>query len=502
MVRILWSAAMLMALFIGDSGYSAAETRKPAVAGMFYPGDSTELRAMVRQHLDRAEIPSRRSGRLLALIVPHAGLLYSGQIAAHAYKLLQDDPPTRVVLVGPSHRFRFNGLSVYGPGVTWETPLGVISCDDDLCRMALHASNAAAVVKSAHLQEHCLEVQLPYLQTVAPDCRIMPIVFGTQDVNTIHELTDILIKAAGDEKALLIASTDWQHYRPAEVGQRMDSLGMDCLTSLDPDRLAAMLRESKVEACGGPAAAAVLKASIALGADRVEILRYGDSGDITGDKSSVVGYVAAAIYADTSGTDETTGLEDAKTMQKTTVYTLSAEDRALLLKIAREAVVSHLTECDLPATTVPDRLKEPGAAFVTLESHGQLRGCIGYTTASAPLDQTVADCAIKAATEDPRFPPVTADEISSLSVEISYLTPMQRVRQFDEIEVGRDGLMIDAGYHRGLLLPQVASEYGWDRTAFLQHTCLKAGLPPDAYLSPEAVIYRFQAEVFGEQTAP
>ena len=143
-------------------------------------------------------------------------------------------------------------------------------------------------------------------------------------------------------------------------------------------------------------------------------------------------------------------------------------------------------------------LEERGAAFVTLNKHGKLRGCIGYTVAVQPLHQTVSECAIQAAVGDPRFPPVTGAELDELEIEISVLTPLQEVRSLDEIEVGRDGLMISRGDRRGLLLPQVATDYGWDRTEFLRNTCRKAGLPPDAYLSSEATILRFQAVVFGE----
>ena len=182
-------------------------------------------------------------------------------------------------------------------------------------------------------------------------------------------------------------------------------------------------------------------------------------------------------------------------------YELSQSDKETLLRIARQSIETHLDGRDIPEFDVPDHLREPGAAFVTLERRGQLRGCIGHTVAVKPLFETVSYCGIQAAVADPRFPPVKAGEFDGLDIEISVLTPLQEVTSLDEIEVGRDGLMIHKGNNRGLLLPQVATEYGWNRTEFLEHTCRKAGLPRDAYKSAEATIYKFQAIIFAEKDA-
>jgi AmmeMemoRadiSam system protein A len=179
-------------------------------------------------------------------------------------------------------------------------------------------------------------------------------------------------------------------------------------------------------------------------------------------------------------------------------YSLTAEQKRRLLEIARETLIGHLTDGAVPKFEVDDHLRQPGAAFVTLTKHGALRGCIGHTAAVAPLYETVADCAVQAGVADPRFPPITRVELDSLHIEISVLTPMQPVATIDEIEVGRDGLMMVNGGYRGLLLPQVATEYGWNRIEFLRQTCRKAGLSSDAYLDPATTIYKFEALVFGE----
>ncbi len=178
---------------------------------------------------------------------------------------------------------------------------------------------------------------------------------------------------------------------------------------------------------------------------------------------------------------------------------LSDACRARLLEIARLSIDQYVKYRKKPRLEVKEpELLELGAAFVTLTHKGQLRGCIGYTEAFKPLYQTILDCAISAATGDPRFLPVTPDELMEIDIEISVLSPLKKVDDIEEIQVGHHGLMIEKGFRKGLLLPQVATEYGWDREAFLEHTCLKAGLPPDAWRKG-AKIYLFSAEIFGER---
>ena len=496
---VLFASFCALSLFCLSSIH--AEVREPAVAGTFYPADSAELARMVRGHLENIQDEPAIDGQLIALIVPHAGLIYSGQIAAYSYNLLENSPVDKLILCGPSHRYRFQGLSVCGAGVEWKTPLGTVPCHDDLCRRLLKHSDNITAIESAHSREHCLEVQLPYLQTVLKDFRIVPILMGYPDKSAIDLLTDALKALELDSSTIMIASTDCQHYRPAQEGWKMDSLGIDCLKRLDPDRLEQHLQTGAVELCGGGATVAVMRAAIAKGADKVKILKYGDSGDISGDKSSVVGYVAAVIYksgnAKADRTEKTSD-DTPKTNTETPTFQLSEADKTELLEIARKSIVTYLTNGTLPEFEVPENLQRLGAAFVTLKRDGRLRGCIGHTIASEPLYRTVSVCAVQAAVADTRFQPVRPDELPKLDIEISVLTPLQETKSLDEIEVGRDGLMISLGNKRGLLLPQVPVEYGWDRTEFLEHTCLKAGLHKDAYKLPEIVIYRFQAFIFGE----
>lgn len=474
--------------FLWGSSMASATIRQPAVAGSFYPADRPSLQQMVSSHLKTAARQSRIDGQIIALIVPHAGLIYSGPVAAYSYDLLQNSHINKVILCGPSHWYGFEGISVYGPGVEWQTPLGTVLCNDSLCRYLLKF-RGIDVIPEAQLMEHSLEVQLPYLQTVLKTFTIVPITMGRQDNQNVNRLAEALIAMPFDDSTVMISATDWQHYRSAAEGHILDSVGIECINALDADRLQRYLAEGKTEACGGGPTAAVIRAAVAKGANRVKILKYGDSGDITLKKDSVVGYVAAVLYRSSDRKKNITGEKAA----------LSDADKKKLLQIARQAIEAYLKHGAVPKLSVNSEfLNKPGAAFVTLTKQGQLRGCIGYTVAIEPLFQTVADCAVQAATADPRFPPVTADEMPDIHIEISVLTPLQKVQSLNEIQVGRDGLMIFKGSYRGLLLPQVATEYGWDREQFLQQTCHKAGLPADAYKSADAELYRFQAIIFGE----
>ncbi len=478
---------------LGNSGEII--TRQPAVAGTFYPGDSNTLATMVQEHLENVGQPDAIDGQLIALIVPHAGLVYSGQIAAHSYALLRETTFDKLILCGGAHRFGFEGISVYGPKVMWKTPLGAVACDADLCNKLIAHSDRIQVLPQAHSREHSLEVQLPYIQMVLPDAVIVPTLIGYQDAAAVKTLSDALGAIKFDNRTLMIASTDWQHYKSAREGWPLDSLGIDCLKKFDLDRLETYLTNKRVEACGHGALLAVLKAAKAKGADRIKILKYGDSGDITGDKSSVVSYVAAAVYK----ANEAEKKSQSSSADNVPPYELSHEARTRLLEIARQSIEGYLDHGKAPTFDVSGLLKEPGAAFVTLNSNGRLRGCIGYTEARMPLNETVSHCAVQAAVSDPRFPPVTRDELDRLDIEISVLTPLQEVKSLDEIKVGRDGLMIFLGRSRGLLLPQVATEYGWTRTEFLEQTCRKARLPVDAYKNHDAQLYKFRALVFGEE---
>jgi len=237
-----------------------------------------------------------------------------------------------------------------------------------------------------------------------------------------------------------------------------------------------------------------MMAAARLGANEAKVLKYANSGDATGDRSEVVGYASAAFYVKGSEGRRREGENGEKAG-------LSEEDKALLLRIARSAIESRLTGRKEPQLlSVSGALNEKRGAFVTLHGRGgRLRGCIGCIEGRLPLYKTVREMALAAAFNDPRFPPVSRQELDNLEIEISVLTPLREVKDISEIEVGKHGIYITRGFYSGLLLPQVATQYGWDRLEFLEETCLKAGLPPTAWKDKNTNIYIFSADVFAER---
>jgi AmmeMemoRadiSam system protein B len=267
--------------------------RPPAVAGSWYPGTAAALTETVDAHLANAAGPAP-SGDLVALIAPHAGLMYSGPVAAHAYRLLRDRSFDVAVLVGPSHFAGFDGAAVW-PAGAFATPLGPASIADGVARALLAASSIVHELPAPHLREHSLEMQLPFLKRLAPSLPIVPVLVGYQIERTARALADALAAALAGRRALLIASTDLSHYHDARTAQRLDRVVLDCVAQFDADGLQRALDARPEHACGGGPAVAVMLAARALGASDAVVLHYADSGDVSGDKSSVVGYMAAAL---------------------------------------------------------------------------------------------------------------------------------------------------------------------------------------------------------------
>jgi hypothetical protein len=283
---------------------------------------------------------------------------------------------------------------------------------------------------------------------------------------------------------LLVASTDLSHFHAYDEAVRLDRVVMDHVLAYDFEGLGEDLRTHKCEACGGGPIMTVMMAARKLGATKAVKLDYANSGDVTGDRSRVVGYFAAALLEEPSvGVD----------------LGLAEEEKARLLEIARGAIEAKLKGREIPEPEPGSpKLGEKTGAFVTLTKDGQLRGCIGHIRGMYPLCNTISRMAVAAATEDPRFPPMTADELDKVSIEISVMTPLKTIADPEEIEVGRHGIYLKKGYNSGLLLPQVATDYGWDRYEFLDHTCMKAGLPRGCWREG-AEIQIFSAQIFGEE---
>jgi AmmeMemoRadiSam system protein A len=253
------------------------------------------------------------------------------------------------------------------------------------------------------------------------------------------------------------------------------------------------LERGEFEACGGGPVAVAMLAAKRLGAIQPKILRYANSGDVTGDRGSVVGYAAAVFYTGDSPEE----IEGRRRLREGSVTGITEGDKQTLLDLARKTIEAMLESAAVsePAD-LPERLKKKRGAFVTLKKHGRLRGCIGYIEARKPLYKTIEEMASAAAFNDPRFPPLKKEEWKDITIEISVLSPLKEIRDFKEIEVGRHGLYIVRGGRGGLLLPQVATEYDWDSMTFLKETCHKAGLPSDAWKEEDTRTFIFSADIF------
>jgi len=483
------------------------EVRQPAVAGQFYPARPSDLEAQVREFL--ARVPERRvQGRILGLVCPHAGYIYSGQVAAHAYKLLQGRKIEKVVVISPSHVEYFPFASVF-PGEAYRTPLGTVPVDRQLAARIASQSERIQLSPRGHLQEslprqeHALEVQLPFLQEVLGDFELVPIVMGDQKWEICRDLGQAVGRALEEPGVLVVASSDLSHFKDDATTRRLDGAFCDLLEKMDPRALQEALDSRTVEACGGGPVVAAMIAALEAGADRCEVLATATSGDVTGDRSSVVGYASAVFLGGREGASRSREVSEHRRAEQAgseSEHRLSPQERDYLLRLARYSIAQELG-LDYPEPeplSTPD-LERKSGAFVTLKIGPNLRGCIGYIEALKPLARTVREMAKAAAFQDPRFPPLSREEFPRIRIEISVLGPLQPVGDPEQIQVGRHGLVIERGMNRGLLLPQVATEYHWDRWQFLEQTCRKAMLPPDAWRQEGTRIFMFTAEVFAEK---
>jgi len=484
------SILSILVFFFLSTNCFAQQIKKPVVNGTFYPGSPKILAAEIKRFLDWAEV-AEKDKDVLALISPHAGYEYCGSVAAYGYKAIKGRPIRSVVIIGPSHYEYFDGVSVYPQGA-WQTPLGNVSVDVELADTLINSHPKISFYESAFTREHSVEVQIPFLQIVLDNFKIVPIVMGKFSDENCRILSQALLKATkGREDVLIIASTDMSHYRPYDEACKIDNLTIKELEKLDPESLYYKLVSEECELCGAACVITTLLYAKGQGADDIEIMKYANSGDITGDKRRVVGYLSAAIYAGT-------GREEVSDENKDI---LNEEQEKRLLEIARKTIDEYIRRSRRLNVTEDDPLllKNMGV-FVTIHKEGRLRGCIGNIRGRQPLYLTVRDMAIEAATADPRFAPVTADELKDIDIEVSVLSIPERVENVDEIKMGVHGVIVKRGNSSGVFLPQVATETGWTREEFLGNLCArKAGLSADAWKDKDTELYSFTAQVFGEK---
>jgi AmmeMemoRadiSam system protein B/AmmeMemoRadiSam system protein A len=469
------------------------KVRQAAVAGSFYPADPKELSAMMDGFLAKVSEP-QITDPILAVVAPHAGYQYSGPTAAHTYAQLKGHKYTRVVVIAPSHYVSFDYSSVYD-GDAYATPLGNVPVDKEFAQKLVKMSSTMKLSSQGHDPtseggEHAVEVQLPWLQKVLGNFEVVPIVMGDQSYENSRALGVALAKLIKKEggETLVLASSDLSHYHTYDDAVKIDHKTLNALEAWDYFSMSRNFQARIWEACGGAPIVAAMIYAERMGANQARVLKYENSGDVTGDHSRVVGY-SADVFVKANG---------GKAVD--IPFSLSDAEKSELLALARksvEYVVENKNPYEPPASTSATLNQERGA-FTTLKEGGELRGCIGYTSAAKPLYMTVRDTATLAALRDPRFPQVTASELPKLEYEISVMSPLRRVTDIEQIKVGQHGLLMKNGDSEGLLLPQVPVEQRWDRHTFLEQTCAKAGMRTNCWMDENTDIFSFTAVVFGE----
>jgi len=479
----------------------AEDIQKPSLSGSFYPKDPAILKERVGGFIDNAK-PKSIHGDIVAIISPHAGFTYSGETAGYGFKVIKDKGFKSAIIVASSHRHSFEGLAVLDKDF-YLTPLGKVAIDRGITQKLLSFSENINYYNQPFLNENSTETQIPFVQESLPGAKIVLVLTGNSSYDTCTLLRNALYAAIGERRdVVIIASSDMSHYNPDKAARIIDSAVLDEIEEFNPEELFLKFSNmpGKEKPCGNTAIIGAMMTARKLGADKISILRYATSADATGDKSAVVGYASAVIYKSSVDNHQTTEKDK---VEKDMEELLNAKEKERLLQIARETLKAYLNNGEKLSVEEDDPIlnKEMGA-FVTLDKNGQLRGCIGNIIGKGPLYQTVSDMAIEAGIHDPRFSPVSPEELEDIDIEISVLSPLKKIDNPDQIVMGKHGVMVKKGFRSGVYLPQVAVETGWNREEFMNSLCMqKAGIPRDSWKNKGCDIYIFSAEVFGEREA-
>lgn len=483
---------------------SNSDVREPAVAGKFYPAFAAKLKLAIEKFLQDA-VPVQVQ-KPIAIIVPHAGYIYSGQICADGFKQAANQKYDVIVILGTKHtNSDLQKISLY-PGDGFRTPLGVAPVDKNIISLLKKADPADCTLdKSLHESEHSIEVMVPFIQVVFPEAKIIPIVVGSQDMQTCLRFGQALAKVLKNKKALIVASSDLSHYPTAQDANIVDKETLAAIAKLDPAAFRATVQAHSdknipnlgTSACGEAPIMVAMAAAKSLGATRGEVVSYANSGDTSvGTSSRVVGYGAVVLTAE--GGEKNSGVSAQPVTAAVSSAALTSSDKKTLLAFARETLSRLLLTDTVPlARSFNSTIEQHQGAFVTLKKKGELRGCIGRMIGDEPLIKIVGVMAIQAAFNDNRFNQLTADELSDIEIEISVLTPMKQVSGAGDIVVGRDGVLINKEGHQAVFLPQVAREQGWNRDEMLDNLCRKAGLDTGCW-KQRTQFSTFQAIVFSE----
>ncbi|MDP3643325.1 MAG: AmmeMemoRadiSam system protein B [Bacteroidota bacterium] len=472
------------------------QNRKPYAAGRFYTDKPAELKAQLQVFFSKAM--KRKSGNSpLAIVVPHAGYVFSGEVAASAFN--QIDPNLkfeRIFVIGSSHTTSFNGASVYCSG-NYETPLGIVPVDVDFAKKLVAENKILKDYPEPHKNEHSIEVQLPFLQVhLKTDFKIVPVIIGSATVETAQKLAEVF-RPYLNKKNLFVISSDFSHYPEYEDARKADQTTAEAIQSNKAPKLIAALDSNEkknipglvTSLCGWSSVLTLLNMTEQIRGISVDLIQYKNSGDSSyGGKDRVVGYYAISFY-------------EGKAHYEPNQFSISSEDKKYLLILARETITEYIKKGTTPKVDTSNlrvSVKTPCGAFVTLSKNHILRGCIGRFEPNQPLWKVVQSVAVASATRDYRFDKVLENEINQLHIEISVLTPLKRIKSIDEFELGKQGIYMKQGKSMGTFLPQVATSTGWSKEEFLGHCAEdKAGIGWNGWKTAE--LFTFEALVFQEE---
>src|SRR5512133_3277027 len=467
--------------------------RQPVAAGRFYPAGKEILLKNITDLFEK----SRKSPpdlNVRAIITPHAGYIFSGTVAASAFSAIPRNAVFKnIFIIGSSHVMYFNGASAYNSG-DYITPLGKLIVNKEIAKKLMLDNKVFLFPEDAHLQEHSIEVQLPFIQYYfRPIPNIVPIIIGTDDEKTVKKIAEALRPWFTPEN-LFIISSDFSHYPAYKDAVLTDSLTAKSILSGSPETFLRTLKNNEAKKiqglatsmCGWTSGLTLLYLLENNKNFEISLIDYCNSGDSpSGGKDEVVGYNAIII----------TEKKQAGSTQKKPdeSFSFSEDEKKQLFGIARNSIKSKLYDNKkfvIDEKSIPPDLKKSMGAFVTLKIEGALRGCIGQFTSSEPLFSVVQASALSSAFDDPRFSPLTKEEYKKTDIEITVLGPLKKINNINEIVLGRHGIYIKKGYSSGTMLPQVATENGWTVEEFLGYTSRdKAGLGWDGWKNAELYIY-------------
>jgi AmmeMemoRadiSam system protein B/AmmeMemoRadiSam system protein A len=485
---------VLLSIFIVMETFSqsGSSDRQPYAAGRFYSTDKETLTNDLAKLFESC-VKTSAHPAVRAIICPHAGYIYSGRIAASAFSVIDRNSVYKnIFVIGSSHVMAFEGASVYNTG-DYVTPLGKLTLNKEIAG-SLKKEKLFDFPVNAHLQEHSIEVQMPFIQYYFRNIPlVIPIIIGTNNTEKIKKIAEIL-KPWFIPGNLFIISSDFSHYPSYKTANEVDRNSADAIISGDPKKFLATLKMNSnagdpglvTSMCGWTSG--LLLMYLAEGNNSLEYKRidYCNSGDSKyGNKDEVVGYNAIVLIEKSSGTQVTKNLSDE--------VKFSENEKKQLISLARDNIKSLLYEkkrISVDKDKLPEVFRKPYGAFVTLKIDGSLRGCIGRFISSDPLYEVVLESSQSSAFEDPRFSPLTREELPKTDIEITVLGPLKKINNINEIVLGRHGIYIKKDYRSGTMLPQVATENNWSVEEFLGYTSRdKAGIGWDGWKNADIYIY-------------